>query len=55
MVTLCTVSPNMFVLSVCLFVGNERVLWKNGWLDQDAIRVVGRVGQEWGIRWGPAP
>ena len=33
------------VLLVGLSVGNENILWKNGRLIRDAVKVVGRVGQ----------
>jgi len=35
-----SVSPSVIRLSV----GNDREFWKNGRLDRDAVRMVGRVG-----------
>jgi len=33
----CYRSSSVVVLSVGLSVGTERVFWKNGWLDRDAV------------------
>jgi len=44
----------VFILSICLFVGDEHVLCKNSWDNRPAIWGGGScVPKEWYIRWGP--